>query len=80
MPVIDTESKSELNEEMRPEYDFSKGVRGKYYEAYQRGVNVVFLDPDVSSFVQSNGPMLNFKLPIQIRTQPQSVQDVLLYG
>jgi hypothetical protein len=33
-----------------------------------------------SSFAQSNGPMLNFKLPIQIWIQPQPVQDVLLYG
>ena len=33
-----------------------------------------------SSFAQSNGPMLNFKLPIQIRLQSQPVQDVLLYG
>ena len=33
-----------------------------------------------SSFAQSNGPMLNFKLPIQIWIQSQPVQDVLLYG
>ena len=28
---------------MRPEYDFSHGVRGKYYEAYRAGTNVVLL-------------------------------------
>ena len=33
---------------MRPEYDFSHGVRGKHYEAYRAGTNVVFLDPDVA--------------------------------
>jgi len=33
---------------MRPEYDFSHGVRGKYYEAYRAGTNVVLLDPDVA--------------------------------
>ncbi len=34
-------------DELRPEYDFSHGVRGKhYYEAYRAGTNVVFLDPD----------------------------------
>ncbi len=35
---------------------------------------------NISSFAQSNGPMPNFKLPIQIRIQSQPVQDVLLYG
>ncbi len=33
---------------MRDEYDFSKGVRGKDYEAYRRGTNVVLLEPDVA--------------------------------
>ncbi len=35
--------------EMRPEYDFSGGVRGKYAEAYARGTNVVLLDPELTS-------------------------------
>jgi hypothetical protein len=35
-------------DEMRPEYDFSHGVRGKHYEAYRAGTNVVFLDSDVA--------------------------------
>ena len=33
---------------MRPEYDFSTGVRGKHHEAYRRGTNVVLLEPDVA--------------------------------
>lgn len=32
---------------MRAEYDFSGGVRGKYAVQYNRGTNVVLLDPDV---------------------------------
>jgi len=36
------------NDEMRPEYDFSHGVRGKHYEAYRDGTNVVFLEPDLA--------------------------------
>ncbi len=39
----------ETDDEMRPEYDFSGGVRGKYYEAYQKSRNVVILDPDVAA-------------------------------
>lgn len=36
-------------DEMRPEYDIRGGVRGKYYERYQQGTNVVVLDPDVAA-------------------------------
>jgi hypothetical protein len=42
------EPETTLNDEMRPEYDFSGGVRGKYYEAYKQSTNVVVLDPDVA--------------------------------
>ena len=33
---------------MRPEYDLRGGVRGKYYERYRQGTNVVLLEPDVA--------------------------------
>ena len=35
-------------DDMLPEYDFSNAVRGKYYERYRQGTNVVLLDPDVA--------------------------------
>jgi hypothetical protein len=35
-------------DDMRSEYDFSSGVRGKHHEQYQAGNNVVFLDADVA--------------------------------
>ena len=41
-------SKTSEDNDMRPEYDFSKGVRGKHYRAYQEGSNVVFLEPDIA--------------------------------
>ena len=34
--------------EMKTEYDFSGGVRGKYVDTYERGTNVVLLDPDLA--------------------------------
>ena len=34
---------------LREEYDFSTGVRGKHYQAYRTGTNVVLLDPDVAA-------------------------------
>jgi hypothetical protein len=33
---------------MLDEYDFSKGVRGKFAKDYHRGCNVVVLDADVA--------------------------------
>ncbi len=33
---------------LRAEYDFSRGVRGKYFRRYRRGANVVVLEPDVA--------------------------------
>jgi hypothetical protein len=43
-----------VDDEMRPEYDFSNGVRGKYYEAYQQSSNVVVLDPDVAEIFRDS--------------------------
>ncbi len=36
--------------EMLKEYDFSKGVRGKYAKRYAEGTNVVVLSPDLAEF------------------------------
>lgn len=33
---------------MRAEYDLRGGVRGKYYERYRQGTNVVLLEPDIA--------------------------------
>lgn len=39
---------SENADTMRPEYDFSQGVRGKHAAKYAEGTNVVVLEPDVA--------------------------------
>ena len=33
---------------MKREYDFSKGIRGKYAKRYATGGNLIILDPDVA--------------------------------
>ncbi|HYW10690.1 MAG TPA: type II toxin-antitoxin system HicB family antitoxin [Longimicrobium sp.] len=38
---------SDGDDEMRGEYDFRGGVRGKYAERYAGGTNIVLLDPDL---------------------------------
>jgi len=35
-------------DEVRLEYDLSKGIRGKHYKAYSQGTNVVLLETDVA--------------------------------
>lgn len=37
------------NDEMLPEYDFSGGVRGKYYPAYKQSQNTIVLNPDIAA-------------------------------
>ena len=43
---------TEMDDELRPEYDLSEllegGVRGKYVARYRAGTNLVLLDPDVA--------------------------------
>jgi hypothetical protein len=37
--------------ELRPEYrreDLGQGIRGKYFESYQKGTNLVLISPDVA--------------------------------
>lgn len=37
------------DDEMRPEYDFSGGVRGKYAKRYAEGTNLILLEPDLAA-------------------------------
>ena len=41
--------KSKRRPDMLDEYDFSKGIRGKYAKRYAEGTNVVVLAPDVAA-------------------------------
>jgi len=51
----------ERNNEMLGEYDFSRGVRGKYARRYAQGTNVVVLEPDVAK-VFPNAEAVNSSL------------------
>ena len=46
-------------DELEPEYDFAGGVRGKHFAAYQRGTNVVLLDPDVAAVFKDSAAVNN---------------------
>ncbi|MFO7784874.1 MAG: hypothetical protein R6V25_09595 [Desulfatiglandales bacterium] len=43
--------KKDESDEMRPEYrreDLGAGVRGKHFESYQEGTNLVLISPEIS--------------------------------
>jgi hypothetical protein len=57
-------------DEMRPEYDLSGGVRGKYYQRYMEGTNVVLLDADVAA-VFRDSESVNQALRVLIKAAGQ---------
>jgi hypothetical protein len=70
------ESNRELEDELRPEYDFSKiegGIRGKYVERYRAETNIVLLDPDVAqAFPTSDAVNEALRLLMQISQRQKS--------
>lgn len=52
---------------MRKEYDFSKGIKGKYAAKYKAGTNVVLLDPDVAKV---------FKTPRSVNQALRSLSQI----
>ena len=57
-------------DEMRAEYDLRGGVRGKYYQQYREGTNVVLLDSDVAA-VFHDSESVNQALRILIKAASQ---------
>ncbi len=53
---------------MKKEYDFSKGVRGKYTKRYKAGTNIVLLEPDVAKV---------FKTPRSVNQALRSLTEII---
>ena len=49
-----SQENKENSDEMRPEYDISGGIRGKYHDRYHEGTNVVLLERDVAAVFQDS--------------------------
>ncbi len=63
-----------MKKEMLNEYDFSRGVRGKYAKRYARGSNVVVLAPDVArTFADSESVNEALRSLIKIARQTKKV-------
>ncbi|NES20275.1 MAG: hypothetical protein F6K41_15410 [Symploca sp. SIO3E6] len=65
----------EMEDELRPEYDFAQmegGVRGKYVERYRSGTNLVLLEPDVAqAFPNDKAVNEALRLLIQVAQRQQ---------
>ncbi len=56
---------------MRPEYDFSKGVRGATSRRFAEGTNIVVLDADIAGhFPDSASVNRALRLLVEIAAQP----------
>ena len=76
------ETSSEIEDELRVEYDLSEllkgGVRGKYVDRYNAGTNVVLLAPDVAQAFPTESAvnealrlvMRMARIPVGIQQQP----------
>lgn len=53
---------------MKKEYNFEKGVRGKYAKRYKEGTNIVLLDPDVAKV---------FKTPHSVNHALRSLAEII---
>ena len=67
------ESDRSDEDDIRPEYDLRGGVRGKYYQQYMEGTNVVLLDPDVAA-VFHDSESVNQALRVLIKAAGQIEQ------
>jgi hypothetical protein len=65
-------SNKSAGKQMRKEYDFSQGERGKYTRRYAEGANVVVLEPDVAK-VFPNSKVVNVSLRKIIRAQEREL-------
>lgn len=74
------EVENEMDDELRPEYDFAQmqgGVRGKYAKRYRAGTNLVLLDPDVAQAFPNDAAVneaLRSLIPPQPNTAAQRVE------
>ncbi len=68
-------AKTRRDSDMLDEYDFSKGVRGKYAKRYAQGTNIIILSPDVAQ-VFHDSDSVNEALRVLVKIARQKVKKV----
>ncbi len=69
-------TKAEIDE-ILPEYDFSKGVRGKHFKAYQENTNVVFMEEDIAKIFKTS-ESVNHALRLLINIADQEIRKCVM--
>lgn len=73
---MNEEIEIDLEDDLQPEYDFSKmagGVKGKYVDRYRAGTNLVLLAPDVAKAFPTEADVNEaLRLLMQIAQRNQS--------
>ena len=60
---------------MREEYDFSGGIRGKHFQAYRQGTNLVLLEPDLAE-IYKDSATVNAALRKLAQVAPDYVSNI----
>ena len=60
---------------MREEYDFSSGIRGKHFQAYRQGTNLVILEPDMAEIFKDSASV-NAALRKLAQVAPEYVSKI----
>ena len=60
---------------MREEYDFSGGVRGKHFQAYRQGTNLILLEPDMAEIFKDSAAV-NAALRKLAQVAPDYVSNI----
>ena len=61
--------------DMLDEYNFSKGVRGKYAKRYAEGTNIVVLSPDIAQIFPTS-ESVNEALRVLVKAARQKIKNV----
>jgi len=70
-------SKARRDPDMLDEYDFSKGVRGKYVQRFAEGSNVVVLSSDVAEmFPDSESVNEALRVLVKIASRKSDIQRI----
>ena len=66
-----------MEDDIRPENDFSGGVRGKHFKAYKQRTNLVPLDPDVAKMFP-DAAAVNEALRLLVKLAKQRVPSAAI--
>ena len=60
---------------IRKEYDFSGGIRGKHFQAYRQGTNLILLEPDMAEIFKDSATV-NAALRKLAQVAPDYVSNI----